>query len=196
MLKAISGGILLLVGALITLFFRHYTGTIIPHPWICWLLGLALLSLGIFLIRSSRDDDDKTSKDQLYKAIADLKNLGERIDVDLKSCSIRTSESLEPDPGKQVDLTMFYILAPTGLLSMATFIKDRKQETIGVLRSVIIFNYVNPRTGETEKFVSPIILKDEISLSFYLDRQQRTTLYVDKTNRSRYYLDLDFLIDQ
>jgi hypothetical protein len=196
MLKRISGFLFILLGALITLFFRHYTGTIIPYPWICLLLGLALLATGIYLIRTSEADDDKTNRDNLYQAIAELKSTGERIEVDLRTCSIRTSESLEPDPGKQIDLTMFYIIAPTGLYTLATLIKDRPEDTKGVLTSVIIFPYVNTRTGQTEKFIGPIILKDEVSLSFYLDRQQRTTLYVDKTNRSRYYFDLDFLIDQ
>lgn len=196
MLKRISGFLLVLLGALITLFFRHYTGTIIPHPWMCLFLGLALIATGIYLIRSSAADDDKTSSDKLYQAIAELKSSGERIEVDLRACSIRTSESLEPDPGKQIDLTMFYIIAPAGLYPLATLIKDRPEETKEVLRSVIIFNYFNSRTGQTEKFIGPIILKDEVSLSFYLDRQQRTTLYVDRSDRSRYYFDLDFLIDQ
>jgi hypothetical protein len=196
MLKRIAGFVLILLGALVTLFFRHYTGTIIPYPWLCLLLGLASLATGIYLVRASATDEDKTTTNKLYQAIAELKSTGERIEVDLRVCSIRTSESLESDPGKQIDLVMFYFIAPTGLYTLATLIKDRPEETRGVLRSVIIFPYVNNRTGQTEKFISPIILKDEVSLSFYLDRQQRTTLYVDKANRTRYYFDLDFLIDQ
>ena len=196
MLKRISGYLFILIGALVTLFFRHYTGTIIPYPWLCLLLGLALLTTGIYLVRASTTGEDKTSMNKLYQAIADLKSTGERIEVDLRSCSIRTSESLESDPGKQMDLTMLYIIASTGLYTLATLIKDRPEEARGVLRSVIIFSYVNSRTGQTEQFISPIILKDEVSLSFYLDRQQRTTLYVDKATRTRYYFDLDFLIDQ
>ena len=196
MLKRISGYLFLLIGALVTLFFRHYTGTIIPYPLLCLLLGLALLATGIYLVRASTTGEDKTNNNKLRQAIAELRSTGERIEVDLRSCSIRTSESLESDPGKQIDLTLFYIIAPTGLYSLATLIKDRPEEARGVLKSVIIFNYPNSRTGQTEKFIIPIILKDDVSLSFYLDRQQRTTLYVDKTNRTRYYFDLDFLIDQ
>ncbi len=196
MLKRIIGLFLILLGAIVTLFFRHYTGTIIPSPWLCLLLGLASLFTGIYLVRVSTNSEDKTARKKLYQSIAELKSTGERIEVDLRACSIRTSESLEPDPGKQIDLTMFYLIAPAGLYPLAKFIKDRSEEVRGVLRSVIIFPYDNSRTGQTEKFIGPIILKDEVSLSFYLDRQQRTTLYVDKTNRSRYYFDLDFLIDQ
>lgn len=196
MLIRIIGLFLILVGAIVTLFFRHYTGTIIPYPWLCLLIGLASLATGIYLVRASTTSEDKTARKKLYQSIAELRSTGERIEVDLRACSIRTSESLESDPGKQIDLTMFYLIAPSGLYSLSTFIKDRPEEVRGVLRSMIIFSYVNSRTGQTEKFISPIILKDEVSLSFYLDRQQRTTLYVDKTNRSRYYFDLDFLIDQ
>jgi len=62
-----------------------------------------------------------------------------------------------------------------------------------VVQTVILFQYLNSRTGQTEKFVSHVIPKDRVSLSFYLDQQGQTTLYIDKTNRSLYYFDLDFL---
>jgi cadmium resistance protein CadD (predicted permease) len=104
MLKRIAGFVLILLGALVTLFFRHYTGTIIPYPWLCLLLGLASLATGIYLVRASATDEDKTTTNKLYQAIADLKSTGERIEVDFSACSIRTSESLESDPGKAIDL--------------------------------------------------------------------------------------------
>jgi hypothetical protein len=59
--------------------------------------------------------------------------------------------------------------------------------------SVFICQLDNPRTGEKERFLSPVIPKDKITLSFYLENQKTTTLHVDKTDHTRYYLDLDFL---
>jgi hypothetical protein len=58
---------------------------------------------------------------------------------------------------------------------------------------VFIFQHENTRTGTFERFVSPVIPKDKITLSFYFDRQRQTTLYVNKTDRSHYYFDLKFL---
>lgn len=44
-----------------------------------------------------------------------------------------------------------------------------------------------------KRFISRVIPKDKVSLSFYLDQQKQTILYVDKTDRNKYYFDLDFL---
>ena len=66
-------------------------------------------------------------------------------------------------------------------------------EQLQVRQSVLIYERQNPRSGVVEKFVTRVIPKDKITLSFYLDKQQHTSLYVDKGNRGRYYFDLDFL---
>lgn len=58
---------------------------------------------------------------------------------------------------------------------------------------VIIFSYNNPRTGAPEIFVSPPINRDKVTLTFYLEKQKNIFVYVDKSDRSKYYFDLEFL---
>jgi len=116
--------------------------------------------------------------------IAELKTTGERITVNFDQCEIRSHDYTEPiapdDPDAQ--FTSIHYLP----LDSSPALHDIRQ-------SVIIFTHLNTRTDRMEKFYSPIIPKDEVTLSFYLDRQKQTTLYVDTTNRRLYYLDLDFL---
>lgn len=69
----------------------------------------------------------------------------------------------------------------------------RNVEQVQIKQTVIIFYKPNIRNGQTDKFISRVIPKDKITLSFYLDKQKQTTLYVDKTNKDHYYFDLDFL---
>ena len=66
-------------------------------------------------------------------------------------------------------------------------------EHLQVRQSVLIYERQNPRSGVVEKFVTGVIPKDKITLSFYLDKQKHTSLYVDRDNRGMYYFDLDFL---
>jgi hypothetical protein len=124
---------------------------------------------------------DPTRQDQL---INDLKTQGDRIPADFNSCEIRGHEYTDVDSPDEFQITSLHYIPIAG---------DPGQRNIR--QSVFIFSYTNTRSGQTEKFYSPIIPKDETTLSFYLDRQKQTTLYVDKTNRERYYFDLDFLKD-
>ncbi len=105
-------------------------------------------------------------------------------------CQIRGheySEAVENPESQLVGLTGSGALtAVLNHLENPTGMRDVRQ-------SVIIFQQTNSRTGTTEKFLSPVISKDDVTLSFYLDRQQHATLYVDKSNRALYYFDLDFL---
>ena len=84
------------------------------------------------------------------------------------------------------------LIAGGGIESYAA-LSAQKLEQVQVNQSVIIFSHQNTRSGEIEKFISRIIPKDKITLSFYLDNKKSTTLFVDKANRGKYYFDLDFL---
>jgi hypothetical protein len=102
----------------------------------------------------------------LRKQIADLKENGDKIVVDFSRCEIKENNYRE------------------------------EQDNLGevqIVQSVIIYNYQNNRTGNTEKFVSRIINLEKAALLFYLQKQVNTVLYVNKNDRSKYYFDLDFL---
>ena len=168
--------ILLLLDGLVWLFFRHYHGNLISHRWIFYLGGSLLGLIGCFLLVLAASTAKRTADQRQSRVIADLKANGEKILVDLDACEIRGNDYTET-------IEVQHIQRPSDFI------------TEDVQQSVFIFQYENTHTGTLERFVSPVIPKDKITLSFYLDRQRQTTLYVNKTDRSHYYFDLKFLGD-
>jgi len=172
----IAAFVLLLLGSLVSLFFRHYHGNMISHPWIFYLGGILLGLIGSFLLVLAGSTAERATSQKRSRLIADLEANGEKILVDLNACEIKGNDYTET-----IEIT--HVHAPTDFI------------TGDVEQSVFIFQHEDTRTGKLERFVSPIIQKDKITLSFYFDRQRQTTLYVNKTDRSHYYFDLNFLAD-
>jgi hypothetical protein len=194
MLRRIAGYALFILGFLAITFFRHYSGEIIPHPFLFWILGGLFFLAGYLLLRYTPSPKDQAALRQLRQLISELKANGEKISVDLSSCEIREHSYTERRAPQEVTTLALSPLTPK-LHHLLNMLEDDTRGTgmSEVCQSVILFPYQNSRTGKTEKFVSPVISKDQISLSFYLDKQKQTTLYVDKTDRTLYYFDLDFL---
>jgi hypothetical protein len=190
MLNRIPAYTLFVLGVVTLTFFRHYTGTLIPYPWIFLLLGLGMFLAGYLLLRYPLTSKDKTTARKVRHMIDDLKANGEKIRVDFKDCHIRGHEYSEA-----VEKPESYLVGLTGAGALTAVMNHLENPTgmRDIRQSVIEFQYADSRMGKVEKFVSPILAKDDITLSFYLDRQQHTTLYVDKSNRALYYFDLDFL---
>lgn len=181
------------VGFLIAVYFRVYKGYLIPNPFWFWLVGLTVFLVGFFLLRYMPNKMQSEKRVQLAKAIADLKINGDRIPVDLAGCEIKEnnySEEITRDPG--LEALVFDWEGQIGGLNALTRDRSIKKEQ-SVVQSVLVFKYNNLKAGNTETFVSPVIPKDRVTLSFYLEQQKQTVLYVDKGNRKRYYLDVEFL---
>jgi hypothetical protein len=172
----IAAFILLILSSLMSLFFRHYHCSMISHLWAFYLGSILLGLIGVLLFVLAASTAEKTAGQQQSRLITDLEANGEKILVDLNACEIRGNDYTET-----IEIT--HVRAPSEYI------------TEDIEQSVFIFQRENTCTGTFERFVSPVIPKDKITLSFYLDRQRQTTLYVDKTNRSHYHFDLDFLAD-
>ncbi|GGA91179.1 hypothetical protein [Puia dinghuensis] len=173
-----------IIGFITFLFFRHYSGKLIPYPWAFILLGIGMLPAGYLLMGYAVSVTNKADLRKLQQRIEDLKANGEKIPVDLNSCDIRGHDYSEQVSSDDPDYPFHYL---------HHYHINEEPITREIPQSIIIFPYSNSRTGLTEKFYSPVIPKDQLTLSFYLDRQKQTTLYVDRTNRKLYYFDLDFL---
>ena len=194
MIRRIAAYSLFVLGFLTFTFFRHYSGALIPYPFLFWLLGLSMFLGGYLLIRYTPSPKDQAALRQLQQLIGELKATGEKILVDLTSCEIREhSYSERRNPTDKDSLTVS-LLKP-GLHHLLNQLEDDTRGTgiAEIRQSVILFPYQNNRTGQTERFVSQVIPKDQVTLSFYLDKQKQTTLYVDKNDRTLYYFDLGFL---
>ena len=150
---------------------------------------------GVLFLRYTATTADITTQKRIAEAIRDLKANGEKIIVDLTQCELKGNNYTEEREkyGDQNDLlTVGFELEIQAWNSLGGD-SMRNVEQVEVAQTIIIFSRLNNRNGLTEKFISRVIYKDEITLSFYLDRQKKTTLYVDKVNRKKYYFDLSFL---
>ena len=186
---------LFVLGLLTVTFFRSYSGEIIPHPLLFWLLGLGMFLAGFLLLRYTPSRKDQTALRQLRQLIGDLKANGERITVDFEHCELREQSYRERKQIPGSDSLLLDLTGPERLNALLNYLEDETQGTgmVNVCQTVLIFSYSNARTALVERFVSQVVSKDRVSLSFYLDQQRQTTLYVDKADRSLYYFDLDFL---
>ena len=183
------------LGFLTLTFFKHYRGEMIPYPFLFWLIGLALWGGGFLLLRYTPDGGEPGDRKKLMATIADLKSNGEKIQVDLAKCEIKEHSYSEEKQryGRDNEFLTLSIERETQGWNTLGGGAWRNVEQVQVRQSVLIYERQNPRSGVVEKFVTRVIPKDKITLSFYLDKQQHTSLYVDRENRAKYYFDLDFL---
>ena len=195
MWRRILAYILFGLGFLTVTFFRKYSGELIPYPFLFWLLGLGMFWGGFLFLRYTPPTSYINAQKQITEIIKDLKENGEKIIVDLNKCELKSNSYTEEREryGHQNELLTLGLEREIQSLNAMGGGSMRNIEQVEILQTVIIYSKLNNKTGVTEKFISRVINKDETTLSFYLDRQKQTTLYVDKTNRQRYYFDLDFL---
>lgn len=167
----------------------------IPHPSLFYLLGIALFLGGLLFLRYTPTAKEIKAQKQLITAIADLKQNGDKIQVDLTQCEIKEHNYAEEREryGHSNPLLSLGFEQQIQAWNAIGGGASRNVEQVQVKQAVIVFNYQNDQTGKAEKFISRVIPKDKITLSFYLDKQKQTYLYVDKTNSNHYYFDLDFL---
>lgn len=195
MLRRILAYFLFALGFLTVTFFRKYSGEIIPHPFLFYLLGFIMFLGGFLFLRYTATSKEIVLQKQMEEAIRDLKEKGEKIRVDLSKCTIKennyTEERKKYEHSNQ--FLTFDLERRIQILNGVGGGSWRNVEQAHVEQTVLIYYHQNNRTGEMEKFVSRVLPKDKITLSFYLDSQNETNLYVDKTDRNKYYFDLDFL---
>jgi hypothetical protein len=192
MVRRISAYILFGLGFLTVTFFRKYSGTIIPYPFLFWLIGLSMFWGGWALLRWTPTIKEQQDTDRLKKLIDDIKTNGEKIKVDFSKCDIKQNNYVEEKEkyGTGSYITTLDIERDIQAWNALTD-STRNTERVQVNQAVLIFD--NSHNDKTEKFVSRVIPFDRVTLLFKLDKQKQTTLYVDKNDRSKYYFDLEFL---
>jgi|LakMenEpi03Aug12_release.lakeMendotaPanAssembly.Ray.scaffolds.fasta_scaffold731268_2 hypothetical protein len=192
MVRRISAYILFGLGFLTVTFFRKYSGTIIPYPFLFWLIGLLMFWGGWALLRWTPTIKEQQDTDRLKKLIDDIKTNGEKIKVDFSKCDIKQNNYVEEKEkyGTGSYITTLDIERDIQAWNALTD-STRNTERVQVNQAVLIFD--NSHNDKTEKFISRVIPFDRVTLLFKLDKQKETTLYVDKNDRSKYYFDLEFL---
>jgi hypothetical protein len=192
MVRRISAYILFGLGFLTVTFFRKYSGTTIPYPFLFWLIGLLMFWGGWALLRWTPTIKEQQDTDRLKKLIDDIKTNGEKIKVDFSKCDIKQNNYVEEKEkyGTGSYITTLDIERDIQAWNALTD-STRNTERVQVNQAVLIFE--NSHNGKTEKFVSRVIPFDRVKLLFKLDNQKEISLYVDKNDRSKYFFDLEFL---
>jgi hypothetical protein len=134
------------------------------------------------LIKSELSSRDRKVRQNLKAEINNFKLTADKIKVDLNNCKIRANNYTE-----QVEVVKNYKAQAFDAL----YDSSKNIANVNINQAVLIFE--TDKYGEKERYFSPTIYKDEVTLRFLLDRQKETYIYVDRDNRSKYYFDLEFL---
>lgn len=181
-MRRITGIILLIIGLVAFLLFYRYSGNLLPYS-LLWHTGvIATFGLGTLLILSSSKKDDIDMKSVVANEINRLKQFGDRIKVDFNDCEIVTNNYIkEVATGSSYKVQAFDAL----------YDSNRNIKKVNVNQTVLVFE--THRLGRKEKFKSPTIYKDEMTLRFLLARKKETFIYVDRNQKDKYYFDLEFI---
>ena len=116
-----------------------------------------------------------------------MKLNGEKIRINLVECGIKENFYFEEVNKVHSMEARSY----NALIGQA----NRNTEQQSRYASVIVYHYIDPRTGKTREFISPIIQKDKISLGFILAGKKETFVYADRGDPGNYFFDVDFLAE-
>lgn len=181
-MKRLIGIIFISVGLLLFLFFRHYSGDFLPHPSLLYLIGFILIVIGYLLFNKSKSYSASKKEKLMISEIKRLKQEGKKIKINFKDCKVITTNYYEEVPKN----SNYKIQAWDSLYNDSDGV-----ESIEINKSRIIYHYNNYNDNYT--YISPIINKDKFSLSFLLEKQKEINLYIDRTDESLYYFDIEFL---
>jgi len=146
------------------------------------LVGLVLIILSIYYFFVLKSKNKKEAKES-NRVKDDLIRYGDHIKVNLdidnlKILSNKWQEEIIVDNSRYA------------FINNLTGNSDKNVDTIEVIYSAFLIEV--PYKGEKFEILVNTLL-DSVTLKMKLTIQKETSLYIDRNNQSRYYLDLDFL---
>ena len=153
-MRMIFGLLLIIACFLGTLFFRRYSGTVIPYPVLWYFSFIALGLLGVWLISSSLRSVENDIQQAANSELMEFKSRAERIEVNFDQCEFKSGTF-----SQQVDdpnLTSLQLVAPVSPLFMDTEITEN------VIRSYLI--YSDKTDGSDSKYISQSFPFDQATL--------------------------------
>lgn len=169
------------IGLVVYLFFREYDGSLIPFPLLFWLLGIAMIAGGAFLIRYSYRNAEDEADVKRKSAMRKFTHTSEVADISFAECEI-----LRNDYVHEVDRNTHRARAWDALVD-----ETRNTERQKVSQNVLVVHHII--NGQKHRFYSHTLNMDHDTLLFKLDMKKQTKLYFNKNNPDEYYLDLEFL---
>lgn len=181
-MKKKLGIVFIVIGVLIYLFFRNYEGNFVSHPILWFFIGITFIIIGFILIVTSKSKFESKLEKSFQNEVDRLKESGDRIKVDFKDCEIISNNYYK----EVVKSSSYRVQALDSLYD-----SSRAVENIEINKSRI--TYQDKNLSDDYIFISHLINKDKITLSFTLSKYKKTTIYVDKKDENQYYFDLEFL---
>lgn len=183
--KRLLGWILIILGLLLYVFFKKYNGGLIPYPFLFYILGFAMIITGFILLRKTPKKHDILILEKAKKIKQDLIDNGDKIVVNLNDCEIKENHFYE-EPDYSKNYSDFELLNFNEIIMYNEMFKRNKNNN--EIKQSVITAKINDFT-----FNSPILPFDKVKLLFEFDKQKSTNIYIDKTDKSKYYFDFDFL---
>lgn len=184
-IPSLFGFLLIIIGIIGHTYFGHYTGTLIPKPFLFQVLCWIIVVIGVGIIFFMAKKTNRQLEKYVTKWKNELKQNGEKILVNLSECEIKENFYYE-----EVDK----VHSSRSQALNAMIGQDyRNVENQSRYASVLQYKYDNPKIGKLQTFTSGVIAKDKISLGFLLAGQKTTFIYIDKTDPEKYFFDIDFL---
>jgi len=177
MIRIVIGFLFILTGIFGSYYFDHYHGEIIPLPALWFVLSIILSIVGFVLI-FGLSAGDKRQLAGLNKDFELLKKSGQKIEIDIDNCDFKNKNYQE-----EIISESFSRSAMLDALAG----RDKNYSTQSVNRSYFIYHH--KEYSKPERFVSPLYPMDETTLKFHILNQD-ILLYVDGTDRSKYYFEL------
>ena len=178
-MRTLLGLILLIVGALGTIFFRRYHGNVIPYPTVWYIAFFILGMLGIWLVYKAAIRLTNMVDRHVSSETEKLKSNAIRIIVDIDKCEFK-SGSFSHEVEDQ-NMSAVKLFAPGTLASIET------TTTENVIQSYLV--YTDVINGEHCRFVSQSFPFDPTTLRFYILNQDMT-LYIDRIDSRKYLFEL------
>ncbi len=140
-------------------------------------IGVAIVSIVTALFKYKKAN-------KAYKSLAYLKNTGHKIFINLEDCELKTREYYDKEPSDEM---------PSRVEIMdSLYNPNQSYEGVHKVVSVLIYRHTSP-TGQKVEFRSELIEMPAERIRFAMEKNKKTTIYVDKNNRNLYYFDISFL---
>lgn len=187
---------LITLGALSLFFTWNNPENIISYPITGYIIGLALIVIGIILLSLPDYYKEKKELECIKDEIQKLKTSGLKINVDLSKCIIIENHFTEEQDRYDTENKTHSFDLGRDIQTVNALFGNSIDNTKKIQIIQTVLKYVTDINGVSTTFISKIIPYDRINLLFKFEKQKETILYVDVNNSKKYYFDLDFIEEE
>ena len=179
-MRTILGLLFIVTSFLGIIFFKYYSGSVIPYPMLWYIFFVVLGCFGAWLIYSATRKVKKIIDQHINSDVEKFKAIAEKIELDFDKCEFKSgsfSHQIEDPTASTVKL-----FAPDSLALIAD-----TTITENVIQSYL--TYTDSFKGEPCKFVSQYFPFDPSMLKFHV-LKHHIVLYIDRFDKRKYLFDL------